>query len=135
MGITGYWLVEDRVLCLQCTGALTEADKPLLDQIVIGFLNKSKAATVHILNDVRSLTKPMPLASVLALEYLRHPKLGIRVAFGKEPGHEIFTVTNAVDQAFQRHSRNFISLDAALAFLQHVDVSLPDLQQFKHLIP
>jgi hypothetical protein len=83
---------------------------------------------MHQLADARELESMPGLAALSKITYVKHPKMGWQVSFGlRKP--LVKMVINIMSQVFKVRSRDFDTLEEALAFLQEVDSMLPDLHE------
>ena len=122
------WLVEGRVVLGKFSGQLKEEDIPAFDELMLTHLNAGTGALVHHLADLRELDSMPGLAGLSKFTYVKHPHMGWQISFGlRRP--LVKMVANIMSQVFKVRTRDFDTLEEALAFLQSVDATLPDLRE------
>jgi hypothetical protein len=126
MPILVEWLVPHKVIFERSWGDVTP-DAAEFDRLVIEHIDSSSAPLVHMIGDVREMTATPKFGGLKMMRFLQHPRLGWYIFVGVE-NRIIKMFGTAVLQIFRVRHRFVSSTAEALAFLQKVDSTLPDLQ-------
>lgn len=123
------WFIENKVVYCKISGAVTESELTQLDSLAIQWFDQSPESSIHILVDAQQVTQTAPLAAQSKLQFPKHAKLGWIVAGGSAKSNVVVRmIVSLVSQFFKVRWRDERTLDEALAFLQEIDSSLPDLK-------
>ena len=117
------WLVEGRVILNKSWGRHNQEDIPAYDQEMLRYLDAGTAPLVHSITDISELESMPSLASLTQFTFTKHPRLGWQVNYGGKAALKV--IANIAAQLFPLRYRSFSTLEEALAFLQHVDTTLP----------
>lgn len=120
------WVIENH---LSFTPVWDEMDADELrryDAEAGAMLDQVTKPLVHTIFDYSHLKRLPALQDMLALKSGKHPKVGW-VIFCSVPNPMLKFVASATSQIFRLRLRFVDTTDQALAFLQDVDSTLPDL--------
>jgi hypothetical protein len=120
------WLLEGRVIFVRLTGVQTAEAASLFDREILPYLDNVQAPLVHLVFDTVGLEQLPGIGVLSRFQWLKHPKTGWVVGYPK-PNGAIAFITGFVSQLFKLRFRTFDTSQEALAFLQDVDATLPDL--------
>ena len=120
------WFLEGRIIKAEMEGDWDEKIVAAFDQDVQRFLSQATADRVHILADV---TQMHAMSSIFGLNvtFIRSPHLGWIVAYGAHTNMLVHAAASAGAKLFGVNFHEEKTLDKALAFLNRVDTTLPDL--------
>jgi hypothetical protein len=90
--------------------------------------NQSNAGLVHVILDASELEGIPSFKVMRRFESLKHPKFGWMLPFGTHINPIVNMLGTITLQLFKIRMRQCKTLDEALAFLQYVDTTLPDLK-------
>ena len=124
------WLVPNKVVNMYVNGEMTLESLAAFSQDVIRYIEASDAPLVHLLIDERDMGGfPGQIKRVLdTAEFLRHPRLGWFVIYGTDNKILKF-ISYMVAQVVQIRHRRFVTQAEAIAFLQGIDATLPNLNE------
>ena len=123
------WFLESRIFYNEYWGDVTAEEIRQLAEFNLEYLDHSDAPLVHAFINIEAMGSfPVNLSALRdsTLTTLRHPKMGWLIAYGKNNRFVSFLIP-LVTQLFQTRYRLFDTYEEAVAFLQSVDTSLPDL--------
>ena len=122
------WLVPDRVVCGRVTDPMTAEHLEEMTRTATGYLDAGAANGVHFLVDLQFRRRLVTLANVRDIVYpvLSHPNLGWVVLYGMESDF-IRVLIDTLLRALRKSFRFMATREDAIAFLQTVDPTLPDL--------
>lgn len=126
MPISYSWLVEGRIVQLKSSGEITLNDIQKEDAIMMEFLEQTTAPLVHVLADQTDLEKMPDIKSFTASHWVKDKRVGWFLVYGMKYKFLRFAMSVGA-QIFQLRTRTFDTHEEALAFLQSVDETLPDL--------
>jgi len=126
------WLVPNKVINMYVNGDMTLESLVAFSDDVIQHIEASDAPLVHLLIDERDMGGfPSQIKRVLdSAQFLRHPRLGWFVIYGTDNKVLKFISYMVAQVAHIRH-RRFVTQEEALAFLQTIDSTLPNLREIK----
>jgi hypothetical protein len=126
------WLVPNKVINMYVNGDMTLESLTAFSDDVIQHIEASDAPLVHLLIDERDMGGfPSQIKRVLdSAQFLRHPRLGWFVIYGTDNKVLKFISYMVAQVAHIRH-RRFVTQAEALAFLQTIDSTLPNLREIK----
>ena len=123
------WYIEGRVIRVRYTGDVTLADVEQSGQEEKPLLDAGTGPLVHVLLDYTGCnSRPTSLPQMQgALEQvLHHPRKGWTIAYGRADDKLGDYVNSTLSQTANARYRSFGTLNEALAFLAHVDVTLAE---------
>lgn len=124
-GVT--WLVEDKLLLFNSWGKVNVNELTEMDHRIGAMLENSTAPLVHGIHD-HSRAEHIPSAKdLMKVKSGNHPRVGWLIIVGLDNKLMKFFVS-ATGQVFGLRLRFMDTVAEALAFLQDVDSTLPDLQ-------
>lgn len=123
------WLVEGRVIFAKLSGVLNEQDATLYDEHICYYLNWGKAAYIHSVVDCTQLQQIPSFQTLAHMKLLQHPHLGWTVTIGTNRNKVVHMLMSMMSQRGKGRLRQVEEMDDALAFLQEIDLKLPDLNQ------
>jgi hypothetical protein len=118
--------VPQQVLYLYFTGVYTEAEFLAADSTLVDYLHHSQATLVHFIMDQRHLIAQPGIQFQSRAKIGNHARLGWVVIFGANNSFIRF-VSKVVTGIFKVRIWYVDTFEEAVAFLQYVDSSLPDL--------
>jgi len=125
IGVT--WLVEGHLLLLNSWGDVNVAELAAMDSRINEMLTSSKVPLVHGIHD-HSLALKIPSAKdLMKVKAGQNPRVGWLIIIGLDNKLMKFFVSVA-GQVLNIRLRFMNSLDEALAFLQDMDSTLPNLK-------
>jgi hypothetical protein len=135
MSLQMHWYLENRVILVRWPEIVTP-------EIVIEFVNRSvefwessSEPVVHTILDTNAIQRIPNLAAMRkAVVRMNHPRAGWGIGYGISNSlvKMIIQVTTSVTGLPFRYAD---TLDEALAFLNHMDATLPDLMLYKNNLP
>jgi hypothetical protein len=126
MPYTIEWLVPHKVIFERDWGEYSAADLEVFDRELVAYLDSSTAPLVHVIADATDLHHVPLMAAFKDLQFLKHPRLGWYIGIGVA-NKFVKVITSLVGQVFKIRYRFVDTPAEALAFLQKVDSTLPDL--------
>lgn len=122
-------IVEGQVIFFPTWGVLTKEELQQYDQDYYAVIEASPHMFVHGIYDYAELHGLPPLRDLTNLRVGKHPRVGWTVFTGAKNVLFKFLVSTTV-QFFKQRIRFFDTNAEALAFLQSMDSTLPDLSGF-----
>lgn len=127
------WYCDGLVLYARLNGKITGSDLVDYSTTIQRFMATSDAPLVHLLVDISGVQAYPPLRDIM--KSVRMPaQTGWSLVMGVASNVMLNFMTQVVTSALQLRFRKADTLDEALDFLQKVDSTLPDLQQFRGII-
>jgi hypothetical protein len=120
------WFIEGRIAYVHMEGVSTPEEAHSFDQEIKKFLDSAQAPLLHMIFDTGGVTHLPNIKTLSRFTWPRHPANGWVASFPKS-NQFINLITSIVAQVFKARYRQFDSFEEALAFLQHVDSTLPNL--------
>ncbi len=124
------WYAKNQVILIIDEGQTTDQDMLNIDPQVIDYLNQCKTPLVHVIIDKRKSNYTPPVKVLTALQWPKHPQYGWTILVGLSNPFERF-VNVVATTFFKARQRMFDTMDEALAFLNEVDSTLPNLRDIK----
>lgn len=126
MTIEMNWLVEGRIVDETITGQITSDDIREQDERTLAYLAQTDDHLMHMIVDFSAVSDIPGLGSFSGVDWLRHKNLGWVVVYGMD--NKLVEFVSSMVLKVTRVRYRFVESRAdALAFLQEVDVTLPDL--------
>jgi hypothetical protein len=122
------WLIENRIIHININGDINLDALNAMTEDVIRLIEGNNVPHVHLLiNDKHVKAIPKQILKMLASSRsLRHPRLGWLVIYGTD--NKLFKfLAQMLSRTINLKHRRFLTLEEALAFLQSVDATLPQL--------
>ena len=124
-GVT--WLIEDKLLLLNSWGKLNVDEMNVLDLRITDMLDNSPEPLVHGIHD-HTRAESIPSAKdLMQIKAGKHPRVGWLIIVGLDNKLMKFFVS-ATGQVLNIRLRFMDTVEEALAFLQDIDTTLPDLK-------
>ncbi len=123
------WLMKDRIFEIHASGVVTLEEMEAYSSTIISMLEQSPYPLIHAIADDAHVESFPRLALFSKIPWLRHPKMGWLVSYGIDQPVARF-VGHTAGQITRLRLRLVKDYDEAIEFLQYVDVTLPDLNQF-----
>jgi len=130
MGFRLSWLVEGRVIEGAVVGGIQPGDQPAFDREMNRMLDAGTGEFVHYVTDASNMDKPASFNDLRKMTFPRHPRYGRTIVVGNRDPIQRMISTIAAG-VFNIQVRQVDTMDAALEFLQQVDVTLPDLNAIR----
>ena len=128
MPIEYSWLVEGRVVAMKSSGVLTAEDLISEESVMANYLAHATAPLLHIVADQTGLQKFPDLKLMSSSRWPRDPRVGWFVMYGLN--NKILSFVASIGaQLFRMRIRMVSTRADALAFLQKVDSTLPNLDE------
>ncbi|MBN8635535.1 MAG: hypothetical protein J0M07_09460 [Anaerolineae bacterium] len=122
------WLVEGKLILAKGWHALRADELPDFDERVLATIDQVSGSLLHGIHDYSEVETMPRIQDLSKLKSGRHPKIGWVVVIGLDDRLLKFFVSTTL-QIFGVRIRFMDNMEAALAFLQEVDSTLPDLSQ------
>lgn len=117
MSIETKWLVENQVFMVVLPAELDEALLEDYDELIVQILDKTAADKVHLVVDMRGLTKSPSLMKSRALKHPKHLKLGWGLLVGMSSNPVIRFTAATIAQLMHLRFKSFERMEDALAHL------------------
>jgi hypothetical protein len=126
------WLVKQRVIWGN-TGANFQVEELFqLNELMLEYLAEATPGRlIHFIGDMRQVTVTPSLRDQRQLTFPTHPQFGWTVMYGLNTNPVAKMVMSIVTQLFRVRFREVADFEAALDFLQYVDITLPDLAPYR----
>lgn len=124
-GVT--WLVEDKLLLLQAWGLFGLNEMNQMDAKIGAMLDRSSSPLVHGIHDHRQTSQIPSAKDLMKIKSGSHPRVGWLVFVGLDNKLLKFFVSTT-GQVLKLRVRFMDTIEEALAFLQDMDSTLPDLK-------
>ena len=125
VGVT--WLVEGHLLLLNSWGNVNVDELTAMDSRIHDMLTSSQVPLVHGIHDHSGASQIPSAKDLMKVKSGHHPRVGWLIIIGLDNKLMKFFVSVA-GQVLNIRLRFMNSLEEALAFLQDVDSTLPDLK-------
>jgi hypothetical protein len=123
------WLLKGRIVLHQTFALPTQDDVAQMDEQFLDYLEQAEAPLLHFIYDMSAQDKVPDLKTMANMEFTRHPAMGWAIVIGTVNPMTKFLITT-VSQINKTRFRMFTTREEALAFLQEVDNTLPQLAPF-----
>ncbi len=130
MAVQLSWHLENRVLLVANSGAISDQDMLDVDQPIIDHMNQSNVPLVHLIVDNSDATYNPSIKTVSQAKFPKHPQCGWVLLVGPTSTFTRF-VNAVVTNVFKTRNRMFDTRNEALDFLNEVDSALPPLRDIK----
>jgi hypothetical protein len=119
------WYTQNRVLLMRFQGDVSADELSQINRQITQHLDESDAQLVHLILDQRDIggVPGNIMTLTRTMTFIQHPRLGWVLRFG-EIHPTVRFMSAVVMQAASVRFRNFHTLEEALQFLSHVDVTL-----------
>ncbi len=121
------WFLEHRILLSLHSGVMSDEDILKMDAETIAFLEASSAQLVHHIIDSRAITKAASIRQTMKVKAPYHPRTGWVITIGASKNPLVRFLTALVTSSTKIRYRDAATLPEALALLQSLDITLPDL--------
>jgi hypothetical protein len=121
------WLLEDRILFSHHSGVMSDEDIQKMDAETLAYLEASSAQLVHHIIDSRAITKAASIRQTMQVKAPYHPRTGWVITIGASQNPLVRFLTALVTSATKLRYREVATFEDALALLQQLDTTLPDL--------
>lgn len=128
VGYGNVWLVEGHLILVRMWGAWTDDDLRAFDEHACRILETINVPLVHIIFESSELESVPSIKALRDVRSRTHPRAGWSLEVGVHNPILRF-VMSAAAQMVKNRIRFFPSLADAVAFIQDVDSTLPDLSQ------
>jgi hypothetical protein len=122
--------IPERVYYLHVQGIFSDAELSIVDAEIFALMEQSTVPLVHFVVNQQQLSQLPSIQSQSKLKIGRHPKLGWVLVIGDNKLMQF--LSTVVAGIFKARLRYFATFAEAVAFLQHVDTTLPDLNAHEY---
>jgi len=131
------WVLEDRVVFVEVSGVWDEASLKLINQDFFSYLNQTKSPPIHFVVDASHLVRTASIFVISKqIKFTSHRNLGWIITLGIGHAKLIRSVFEISEKMLGVRAKNVPTLDDALALLNQLDETLPDLKPLRdQLIP
>ena len=131
------WMLEGRIIFVEMKGDLAAAPVEYMqafDSEINQLLDQGSAPLVHSIGDMRMVSS-MPDFRVMSrvFTFPKNPHMGWQLMVGMEMNPAVRVISHITSQIFRVRNRQMNTVDEAVAFLQKVDSTLPDLSHHASL--
>jgi hypothetical protein len=127
------WLVPERVIYIWAAGDIGPSVREWMNTQAVYLYHSCGTPKVHLFIDTRQVTHQSP-ATRQDRPAIWHPRRGWCVTMGAVHNPLLRAFINPVLRLTRAHIQDFTGEEAALAFLQKVDPTLPELQPYWNAI-
>lgn len=123
------WLVQERVIYMWASGDISPSVREWMNTQAVYLYHSCGTPKIHLFIDTRQVSSQSP-ANRQARPAIWHPRRGWCVTMGAIHNPLLRIILNPLLRLFQTSIQDFASNESALAFLQHADPTLPELQPY-----
>ena len=117
MNIDLEWIIENRVCLMVTPKAVTAMDLQKLDHDLSQWLDEA-SEQLHLIADLRRLNTIPPIKSLIALNYVHHPRLGQMLTVGITNNPLARFIITSGTQIMRLNYKDFNTTEEALAYLK-----------------
>ena len=127
------WLVPERVIYTWANGEISPSVREWMNTQAVYLYHSCRTPKIHLFIDYRQVTHQSP-ATRQDRPAIWHPRRGWCITMGAVQNPVLRTVLNPLMRLVRTSIQDFSYEEAALAFLQKADPTLPDLKPYLEAI-